>query len=721
MFIILLVLFSALGYSIKAETITISGPVWGDWIADTVLVLDDIRVPTGMSLTISPGVYVLFEDSCVFTVDSAALLCAVGSPTDSIIFDAINPETTWLGIKFLSSDDDSELKYCRLSRGGSIDSENCGLVLSHSTISHCTSEGNGGGCYFESSSVIIENCIFEFNQGHRGGAISCYYGDFTIRNNIIRENVTTGYGPDGAGICIDEASGTVSGNIIIDNSGTGYSGDGGGIFCGDQSMVIITSNVISGNWNTSGGGVFIHINAVTATLQTNIIYENTASFGNSGSGGGINCAADNALIEGNYIIQNIGFGDIQGQGGGIFLNSSFTEIIGNVILGNIALHASGGYGGGINCHGGNPTLTNNIICLNFAYNKGGALYCIDYSNPVLLNNTIYRNSGVPDGSAIYGGWFSIPDLNNCILWDHHSVAVSPYNTTINYTDIQGNWTGIGNINEDPMFIDPAHHDYRLQWDSPCIDTGDPDPQYNDPDGTRADMGAFYFDQSVPVRVLLTPHELPYLIEEAGGSMDFTIRLENWDSIQHTVTAWCDATLPDSTIVGPILGPVTLSIDPGVTIERMRTQTIPGYAPFGIYHYNAYVVVDADTLKDSFMFGKLGTSLTGDYNGWGNYGEMIEVDLSGKESHIPNATTLLGVYPNPFNPSTVISYQLAAISQVNLAVYDIAGRKVAELVDGWRTAGVHEVTFDASNLASGVYLYRLDAGDFNATGKMVLMR
>jgi hypothetical protein len=59
--------------------------------------------------------------------------------------------------------------------------------------------------------------------------------------------------------------------------------------------------------------------------------------------------------------------------------------------------------------------------------------------------------------------------------------------------------------------------------------------------------------------------------------------------------------------------------------------------------------------------------------------------------------------------------------VNLAVYDISGRLVTTLVNGWREAGVHEVTFDGSGLVSGVYLYQLEAGDFTAGGKMVLIK
>jgi hypothetical protein len=79
------------------------------------------------------------------------------------------------------------------------------------------------------------------------------------------------------------------------------------------------------------------------------------------------------------------------------------------------------------------------------------------------------------------------------------------------------------------------------------------------------------------------------------------------------------------------------------------------------------------------------------------------------------------FPNPFNPKAAFSIQLSVFSFVDLAVYDMAGRKVAELVNGWRDAGVHEVTFDATGFASGIYIYQIEAGEFNATGKLVLLK
>jgi len=78
-------------------------------------------------------------------------------------------------------------------------------------------------------------------------------------------------------------------------------------------------------------------------------------------------------------------------------------------------------------------------------------------------------------------------------------------------------------------------------------------------------------------------------------------------------------------------------------------------------------------------------------------------------------------PNPFNPTTVISFQLSAFGHVKLAVYDIAGRKVATLVDGYRDAGSHEVTFDGSGLASGIYLLSMEKQETTLINKMVLVK
>ena len=83
------------------------------------------------------------------------------------------------------------------------------------------------------------------------------------------------------------------------------------------------------------------------------------------------------------------------------------------------------------------------------------------------------------------------------------------------------------------------------------------------------------------------------------------------------------------------------------------------------------------------------------------------------------------YPNPFNPSTVISYQLPVSGNITLKVFDILGSEVATLVDEYKQAGSYEVEFQSAvgnrQLASGIYFYRLTAGDYTAVKKMILLK
>jgi hypothetical protein len=89
--------------------------------------------------------------------------------------------------------------------------------------------------------------------------------------------------------------------------------------------------------------------------------------------------------------------------------------------------------------------------------------------------------------------------------------------------------------------------------------------------------------------------------------------------------------------------------------------------------------------------------------------------------IPRVYSLAQNYPNPFNPSTKISFALPKAGNVELKIYDILGREVTTLVNEFRIAGNYTVDFNAANLASGVYFYRIKSGDFIDTKKMVLMK
>jgi len=102
-------------------------------------------------------------------------------------------------------------------------------------------------------------------------------------------------------------------------------------------------------------------------------------------------------------------------------------------------------------------------------------------------------------------------------------------------------------------------------------------------------------------------------------------------------------------------------------------------------------------------------------------EELVVGIEPVSRQLPSEFALYQNYPNPFNPSAVISWQLAVGSPVKLVLYDISGREVAVLVNEKQKAGYHQIEFDASNLASGIYVYRLQSGNYVQSKKMLLLR
>ena len=106
-------------------------------------------------------------------------------------------------------------------------------------------------------------------------------------------------------------------------------------------------------------------------------------------------------------------------------------------------------------------------------------------------------------------------------------------------------------------------------------------------------------------------------------------------------------------------------------------------------------------------------------GEGTEWELVEAERP--EVGLPMVSFLAQNYPNPFNAETNISFSLAEAGNVNLSVYDITGRLVVTLVDGQMDAGSHVVAWDASSVSSGVYFYKLNAGDYTATKSMNLLK
>jgi len=387
----------------------------------------------------------------------------------------------------------------------------------------------------------------------------------------------------------------------------------------------------------NGGGIYCYYSNITVT---HCLIDSCSSEG--GDGGGICCRYSNALILDNTIVNNFAYPSYGGIGGGIYCCGGNTRIINNTIQNNWTWSSWGfSMGGGIGCVISNSLIQNNIICDNYSASRGGGIYlaesdatvtgnlisrndcgplydygagiCSYNSNPLLTNNTICDN---PLGNGIYCvGSLTGPTINNCIIWGNtpNQIYVEGFaNAVVSYSDVEGGWTGTGNIDANPGFISGPYGDYYLEQiaagqvhQSPCVDTGDP----------------------------YTP---------------MILGTTRTDGVQ------------DSGIV-----------DMG-------------------YHYPIGV---------------------GD----------IPLDVKTKVVVIPEVFDLMDSFPNPFNPSTTISYALPKACEVKLIVYDIQGRVVRTLINQWQNPGIHEVTFDGSDLASGIYVYHIEAGEYERVNKMVLLK
>ncbi|TKJ40133.1 hypothetical protein CEE37_10380 [candidate division LCP-89 bacterium B3_LCP] len=297
-----------------------------------------------------------------------------------------------------------------------------------------------------------------------------------------------------------------------------------------------------------------------------------------------------------------------------------------------------------------------------------------------------------------------------------------------------NQTSIGTFWGDPG---PVY--YQFDWRAPDVSTGLVTFYVAGAAciGNGSVWGDYCYTISVPtipsgsapdVEVTLTPTGST-TFPAMGGALLYNIGASNNGSVPATVDIWVDVTLPSGFAYGPVLGPVQdLTMLVGFSTDRDRELTIPGSAPAGTFSLNGYMgLYDPASpsiwSESHFDFSKT-ASLDGDWTGeWFiDSGEPFDEFASGgEEQYTPSEFELLGAYPNPFNPTTVISFSMRVSSLVSLNIYDISGRTVAELVGGWRDAGVHEVTFDGSDIASGIYIYRLTAGEFTASSKMVLLK
>ncbi|MBD3233194.1 MAG: T9SS type A sorting domain-containing protein [candidate division Zixibacteria bacterium] len=160
----------------------------------------------------------------------------------------------------------------------------------------------------------------------------------------------------------------------------------------------------------------------------------------------------------------------------------------------------------------------------------------------------------------------------------------------------------------------------------------------------------------------------------------------------------------------------IPLNPGQFLSAHTSQFVPGYAPAGTYDYIAYCGDRPGVKCDSasFPFTVSGARLPNGADEWSIEGEFLGID-------IPTEFRILGAFPNPFNATTTISFELPYASDVSLEIFNVLGQKVETLANGHREAGQHTITWDAANQASGVYFYKLQMGDRIFTRKVSLLK
>ncbi|TKJ42458.1 hypothetical protein CEE37_01890 [candidate division LCP-89 bacterium B3_LCP] len=466
--------------AVRADTTFVaSGPVSGAWTSagNPYFVYEgDIVVPDGRSLTVLPGVEVLFTGNYKLTVEG--LLNAEGTEADSITFTRAysTEESKWRGFRFDAADDGCTLKYCRIEyakgtgpypdvRGGGVWIENCSVLIRNCTIAHNYTHnenynGSGGGIFLnQSDQSIIEYNYITQNQADNGGGICVGQNCYTIiRHNTFDNNQTYS---SGGGIYVSaNGESVINDNIFVDNHSSGIYG-GGAI------------NLWSATW----------IYGTFSYVYNNLIMNNTAS----SAGGGIYHRYESSIVYNNTLV-----GNQANQGGGIYV-LTFSDlpptIYNSIIWGNnapvgsqIYLDPQSGSVANISycdVHAGWPGVGNINSDPEFVSGSGGDYYlsqiaagqpvqspCVDASDPIstMITGTT-RTDGVQDEGIVDMGYhYAIETVVSM------NVVLTPLNPPIQIPAIGGTFEFdvlIENLESSPVLCDI--------WTEAILPSGQPYP------------------------------------------------------------------------------------------------------------------------------------------------------------------------------------------------------------------------------------------------------
>ena len=332
-----------------------------------------------------------------------------------------------------------------------------------------------------------------------------------------------------------------------------------------------------------------------------------------------------------------------------------------------------------------PRFINNNFIGNSAADKGGAVLLDCETNlPVFLNCIFYENSA---------------PLANDISYVGSSDPIVISYSDIDPNNISGSWTGEGNINVDPEFID-GDMLFHLSLTSPCKNEG---VAYLEIDGIFYVAPPYDYDGEG------RPDPL-YNLVDIGAD-------ENWEIPSAPV-----ALDPDPDSIGEdyfiarwqtTLLATGYSLD--VAYDENFNQMVPGYDNLDIGTDTTTIVSGLEPL--SYYYRVRGYNAL--YTSPNSNVIVVLVDAVSEHSGV-NADVLARIYPNPTSKSISIDYKLSSADRVSIFLYDLAGNKIRTLVDETQNKGEHSFQAGLSLLPKGLYLVRMQAGNLSVIKKLVIM-
>ncbi|GEM_PF-6850285 len=227
------------------------------------------------------------------------------------------------------------------------------------------------------------------------------------------------------------------------------------------------------------------------------------------------------------------------------------------------------------------------------------------------------------------------------------------------------------------------------------------------------VGGHAVDTVIIIKKAQVAFVIPMQVGESMTSGPDTIYSEGNDVEVNTGSSKFDSygslTLPNGTFGALRVSGTTIT---NIYLSGSLVNTLPSYNISWLTESGNQLEVEVDTNASGSVKVRSITLITVG---------ATPATLVKASAQMPEKFVLAQNYPNPFNPSTQIEFSIPKDGYVTLKVYDMLGREVATLVNGELTASSYSITWNASNSASGVYLYKLDAGNYSVTKKMVLMK